>query len=161
MKIRPATAAMKTRAAMSRAVTTRRPCCVCRLLDEPDGRDAVLARDRVIALVAGDVVVDLPGIAGKGEVGVPVLLLREPDADGEELREPDDGLRVAQADAVGPVALIDRRRDHGGPRTHRLVPLAPCLPYEARSQLSRSFCKISLCPFPPALPSAGGEDRAE
>src|SRR5260221_8584534 len=124
---------------MSRAVTTRRPGCVCRLLDEPDGRDAVLARDRVVALVVRDVVVDLPGIAGKGEVGVPVLLLREADADGEELREPDDGLRVAQADAVGPLALIDRRRDHGGSGTPRAVLLSPGLQDEIRVHLYSSL----------------------
>jgi len=72
--------------------------------------------------VVRDVLPDLVGIAGVGEVGVPVLLLREADADGGELREGDDRLRVGQPDAVRPVVLIDRRVIMAGPMC------AVCLP---------------------------------
>ena len=59
---------------------------------------------------------DLVGLDGVGEVGVPVVVLdREADADGAELREADDRLEgvLGDDDTERPVVLVDLRGEDG------------------------------------------------
>jgi len=59
-----------------------------------------------------DMFPNLFGAALIGQVSVPIVLHHEPDADSGELRESDNGLLRAYPHPIGPVVLVDVRRDY-------------------------------------------------